>query len=358
MSEYYIGIMCGTSLDSLDISLVRFKNRNLLVKSFHTYLFTTSLKRKIIKSKDLKKVSISTQNDISKFISECIVKTIRKNKLSQSDIHGIGYPGITLNHDPKRKTSTYMGDPNIIKSSLNIPLVADFRQCDIKSGGEGAPLTGYFHGFLNKKLSKKISFLNLGGFANISIHKAGKVISYDTGPANYLIDNWCKRKFQKDFDKNGNLAKKGAIDYQLLKRMTSDSFFKKNHPKSTGFEKFNIKWLERQVRLTGYKISNRDILTTLTYFTITTVAQELNKDSLREKKIYIYGGGVNNQMIIDGILSSIKHRRVNKMNFGITEKNLEATAFAWLTYKRIKGQKIFSSTITGKRSPNLLGNIY
>ena len=63
-------------------------------------------------------------------------------------------------------------------------------------------------------------------------------------------------------------------------------------------------------------------------------------------------------MIINGILSSIKHRRVNKMNFGITEKNLEATAFAWLTYKRIKGQKIFSSTITGKRSPNLLGNIY
>ena len=46
------------------------------------------------------------------------------------------------------------------------------------------------------------------------------------------------------------------------------------------------------------------------------------------------------------------------MNFGITEKNLEATAFAWLSYKRIKGQKISSSTITGKRSPSLLGNIY
>ena len=81
---------------------------------------------------------------------------IVKNKLGLNDICGIGYPGITLNHDPKKKTSTYMGDPNRIKSSLNIPLVADFRQCDINSGGEGAPLTGYFHEFLNKRLSKKI----------------------------------------------------------------------------------------------------------------------------------------------------------------------------------------------------------
>ena len=212
MSEYYIGIMCGTSLDSLDVSLVRFKNRNLSVRSFHTYSFTASLKRKIIKSKNSKKVSGTTQNDISRFISECVVKTIRKNKLQYSDIHGVGYPGITLNHNPKKKTSTYMGDPNKIKSFLDIPLVADFRQCDINSGGQGAPLTGYFHEFLNKKLGKKISFLNLGGFANISIHKAGKVISYDTGPANYLIDNWCRRKFKKDYDKNGNLAKKGEID--------------------------------------------------------------------------------------------------------------------------------------------------
>ena len=358
MSEYYIGIMCGTSLDSLDVSLVRFKNRNLSVRSFQTYLFSASLKRKIIKSKNSKKVSGSTQNDISKFISECVVKTIRKNKLQHSDIHGVGYPGITLNHNPKKKTSTYIGDPNKIKSSLNIPLVADFRQCDIKSGGQGAPLTGYFHEFLNKKLRKKISFLNLGGFANISIHKSGKVISYDTGPANYLIDNWCKRKFQKDYDKNGNLAKKGEIDYQLLKRMTSDSFFRENHPKSTGFEKFNMKWLERQIRLTGYKITNENVLTTLTYFTITTVAQELNKDNSREKKVFVYGGGVKNQLIIDGILGSIKHKRVKKMNFGISEKNLEATAFAWLSYKRIKGEKITSPMITGKKSPSFIGNIY
>ena len=358
MSEYYIGIMCGTSLDSLDVSLVRFKNRNLSVKSFHTYLFNTSLKTKITRSKDLNKVSASTQYNISEFISECVVRTIKKNKLRHSDIHGIGYPGITLNHDPKRKTSTYMGDPNMIKSTLNIPLVADFRQCDIKYGGEGAPLTGYFHEFLNKKLSKKISFLNLGGFANISIHKAGKVISYDTGPANYLIDNWCKKKFKREYDKNGDLAKRGEIDYQLLKRMMSDSFFKANHPKSTGFEKFNIEWLERQVQLTGYKITNENVLTTLAYFTITTVSQELNKDNSKEIKVFIYGGGVNNQLIIDGILSSIKHKRVKKMNFGISEKNLEATAFAWLSYKRIKGQKITSPMITGKKSPGFLGNIY
>ena len=358
MSEYYIGTMCGTSLDSLDISLVRITSKTLSVRSFKTFLFPSSLKRKIVKSISTNNSSLIVNNELSEFVSSCITKVIKRNKLDVKKIRSIGFPGITLYHDPKKKRSDYLGCPKLINKQLGIPVIADFRLTDIMAGGQGAPMAGYFHDYIIQKSTKPLSFLNLGGFANLTIKISGKLYSYDSGPANYLLDYWCKKKFRKEFDRKGLLAKSGSINYKLLKILSSDIFFKKKYPKSTGFERFNDKWLQNKLSKLDCKISNIDVLTTLTYLTITTVSQQLNKDTSSEKNIYIYGGGVNNETLVTGILNNIKHKRIKKIRFNLDEKNLESVAFAWMAHQRIKGIKIGKSTITGKKRKSLLGTIY
>ena len=77
MSEYYIGTMCGTSLDSLDISLVRITSKTLSVRSFKTFLFPSSLKRKIVKSISTNNSSLIVNNELSEFVSNCITKVIK-----------------------------------------------------------------------------------------------------------------------------------------------------------------------------------------------------------------------------------------------------------------------------------------
>ena len=74
-------------------------------------------------------------------------------------------------------------------------VVYNFRQKDIKNGGEGAPLTPIFHKLLIKKYKIKMPTLiiNIGGITNVTWSKPeSKIISYDIGPGNCLIDKWMR----------------------------------------------------------------------------------------------------------------------------------------------------------------------
>ena len=168
---------------------------------------------------------------------------------------------------------------------LKIRVIADFRQTDIDAGGQGAPLTGIFHKYLNKITKKNLTYLNLGGFANITVSDKNKVISYDTGPANYLMDLWCNKKFDMEYDLDGKLASMGNVNTDLLKSMLSEKYFKKKYPKSTGFELFNDDWIEKHLSRIS-KLSDVDVLSTLAYLTIITVSNELRnfKNKNRTKK--------------------------------------------------------------------------
>ena len=357
MSKYYLGIMCGTSLDSIDVSIVKMQNNKLKVMGFGEYKINENLKNKINKQKKLKKTNRKLDCEISSIISSRIKIILKKYKIKATQVAGIGFPGITLHHNPKSKMSTYIGDPKVISNLVTIPVVSDFRQTNIKAGGQGAPLTGLFHQYINKLSKKNISFVNLGGFANITIKYKGQIFAYDTGPANYLIDVWCRKKFNIPYDKNGKLAQTGEIHLGFLQSMLQDNFFKKSPPKSTGFENFNYDWILKHLKKFK-KITKLDVLATLTYLTISTISCELNKDRNRSKIVYVSGGGVKNITITDGIESLTQHKRLNALGCGIDEKNFESVAFAWFAQQRINNKKFQKSNITGAKKLHYLGNIY
>ena len=357
MSKYYIGIMCGTSLDTLDVSTIKLSKKSISVVSFYEYKIPTNQKRDIKKSIKKSKATKKLNSEVSHYLASCVTKSIKKSGLSPEKICAVAYPGITLDHNPQKKYSKYIGDINLLKNLIKIPVVANFRQTDIHAGGQGAPMTGYFHQFISSLKKKRICFLNLGGFGNVTIYVNNKQFSYDTGPANYLIDSWCKLKFKLDYDKNGKIAKQGEINHELLKRMSADAFFKKKYPKSTGFERFNLQWLQGHIDKCQKRISNIDVTTTLTYLSISSISQELNRDTSNKSSIFIYGGGVKNKLLVDGICSTIKQIRLKNIGFEISEKNFESVAFAWLASARIDGIKFPKSQITGRKRNGYIGEV-
>ena len=120
MQENYIGIMCGTSLDSLDISLCNFSKMNR-VKYFRSYPIKWNLKEAINNCKQRplnKKLRHETNEEItnfiisslSKFFSQCNIKNIK----------AIGFPGITIVHKPERQVSVTLGDARKIAKHFGI----------------------------------------------------------------------------------------------------------------------------------------------------------------------------------------------------------------------------------------------
>ena len=359
MSKYYLGIMCGTSLDSIDISIVSCSASKFKVFGFKEYRLHDSYKQRINNLKQLNTNQELTKlnSDITNLVSNNIHDILKTYKLTTNDISAIGLSGITLNHRPDLKISTYLGNPKLLGSTVDIPVVADFRQTDIDAGGQGAPLTGYFHEYLTLLTGKSMIYINLGGFANISLNHKSELISYDSGPANYLIDLWCREKFDVEFDLDGQLASMGNINTDLLVKMLQEKYFKKKSPKSTGFELFNRDWIKSKLSEVGY-VKEIDVLSTLTYLTVVSISNEINIYKKSLDKIFFYGGGSFNKLITNGILDLTNLKKISKLRFSINEKNLESTAFAWLAYMRVNKKMFAKSKITGAKKSRYLGNIY
>ena len=360
MSKYYIGIMSGTSLDSIDISIALITGKRISVKFFDEYKLDPVLKDMI---NDVKKNSHSSNNlkkvdsSVTLLMIKLINQSILKHKLNIKDINAIGFAGITLNHRPDLKTSTFLGDPILLSKKLKIAVISDFRQTDIDAGGQGAPLAGLFHNYLNRIIKKNISYLNLGGFANITVTHQDRTISYDTGPANYLIDLWCDKYFDMEYDIDGRLASMGNINVDLLKSMLKEKYFKKKYPKSTGFELFNESWVCEHLKKVP-KINDLDVLATLTYLTVISVSNELKKFKHNKCKLFIYGGGSFNKILTNGILDLSGIKQTQDLNNIVNEKNLEATAFAWLAYMRQQEMEVTNMNSAKSKKSYLLGNIY
>ena len=74
--------------------------------------------------------------------------------------------------------------------------------------------------------------------------------------------------------------------------------------------------------------------------------------------MYIYGGGVKNTTVTEGILNQINMRRLKKIGNGIDEKNFESACFAWLALKRLNRKVFIKSNITGRKKNGLLGDVF
>ena len=142
--------------------------------------------------------------------------------------------------------SIQLGNASLLAELTGITVVADFRSRDIAAGGQGAPLVPAFHQLLFQDPEINRVIVNIGGISNItSLASNTKIIGFDCGPGNILMDSWCQRHLGTIYDKNGAWAKSGEAIPALLEKLISLKFFSDSPPKSTGREIFNLTWLEK-----------------------------------------------------------------------------------------------------------------
>ncbi len=348
-SIYFIGLMSGTSLDGVDAVLVD-KNIKLIEK--HYLRYPNELKNKLhnINNKKIFLTEFADLDlDLANIYAKACIELINKSNISNEKIMAIGAHGQTIFHKPK-KYSLQIANPAIIAEKTNINVIADFRMADIAAGGEGAPLAPYFHKYILAESSA--IFVNLGGIANITLIENSKTIGFDTGPANILLDNYCKKYFDKDFDKDGEIAKTGRLNYKLLEKMLTDKYFFQKPPKSTGAEYFNLKWLNKYL---PSNIDKNDVMATLTELSAITITKELNP----KLDIYLYGGGVHNKFLITRIKKLAENCNIKNVSaIGIDPDFLEAQAFAYFARETINKRCSNEPTVTGAKSKKILGSIY
>jgi len=345
-----LGLMTGTSMDGVDLSLIKsdgLSEFTAILNDYHSFdnKFQSNLinlRDKISCSKDLKKYSseiLNLERDITIYHSRIINNFLIKNK-SQVDL--IGFHGQTIFHNSNEKISKQLGDGKLLSQIIKKIVVNNFRQKDLKNGGQGAPLTPIFHKLVSKLINKrhKISFplniINIGGITNIThlpndTNSNLNIYSYDIGPGNCLIDEWIRKKSKNRFDDNGDIAKLGKVN-DLILNQAIDNFDITSYGKSLDVKDFDLSFVKG--------LSLEDGCATITKFSAHLIAKGIESTSKINNSMpkinLICGGGRKNSFLIKSISDYLidgNIRLENIDNHGFDGDFIESQAFGYLSIR-------------------------
>ena len=353
-----LGFMSGTSGDGVDTSVISSNGKDTLHIKYNRFdPYPTSLSNKIHRVKE----NISEIQDLLKYSSD--IKELEKqitdfhadiaNKTSKKvDYDLIGFHGHTIYHNIDEKISKQIGFGESLSKITNKSVVYDFRQNDIKNGGEGAPLSPIYHLTLIKALFNKnkvkipISILNIGGIANITeIDKNFQITSKDIGPGNCLIDKWVRNNSDKFFDQDGNLANKGKIDKFIFDQYLENYYYSKiNSKRSLDTNDFDISFAK------GLSLENGTT-------TISNLTSEILSKKIGNNDIYICGGGRKNKYLINSLKNKINNKIFYIDDLNIDGDYIESQAFAFLAIRSYLGLPISFPSTTNCKKPSNGGTI-
>ena len=359
-----LGLMSGTSLDGVDVSIIESDGDREYSSILDRYFkYDKKLVNNILKIRE----KISTFKDYNLHLDE--IKILEKEitlfqfkavneclKNSKSLVDLIGFHGQTIFHNPDEKITKQLGDGKLLSQLSKKKVVYNFRQNDLENGGQGAPLTPIFHNVIANKLNKKfnlgfpINILNIGGIANItatvedkSLWSKEKIYAYDIGPGNCLIDEWIRKNSDEKYDKEGTIAKSGKTDILILNQALDNFNISSNYQKSLDIKDFNIFFAK------GLSLENG--AATITDFTAKLIADGMNyvhnKDQNLDCKWLVCGGGRKNKYLLEAIKNNFKKLNIDLIdNYEVDGDFIESQAFAFLAIRSLRGMPISFPTTT------------
>lgn len=296
-------------------------------------------------------------NELSDLYAGAVRRLLARARVGARSVAAIGCHGQTVRHRPGDAYTLQLVNGARLAERSGITVVCDFRSRDVAAGGEGAPLATAFHRALFGAARRSRVIVNVGGIANLtSLPARGTVTGFDCGPGNCLLDAWIMERCRRHYDHDGEWAARGAVNPRLLKKLQSHPFLRRQPPKSTGREEFNLAWVKRA--LTGQERSV-DVQATLLELTATAIVRAVRIHCQKAGEIYLCGGGARNRALFLRLVEHLPDRLITTTSaLGVAPEHVEALAFAWLARQALKRKPGNLSAVTGARGPRVLGAIY
>jgi anhydro-N-acetylmuramic acid kinase len=368
MQECFIGLMSGTSMDGVDGVVADFSGGGVQVLAHASAPFTPALRDELMALNapggvdELHRAWLAG-NGLMRVYAQVVQDLLARTALAAHDIEAIGAHGQTVRHRPQQFDGTgytiQLAQPALLAELTGIRVVADFRSRDVAAGGQGAPLAPFFHQALFARPGETVGVLNIGGISNVTLLRAdGTMQGFDCGPGNALMDAWCAQHTGKPFDDDGRWAAGGHVVPDLLAALLAEPYFTQPPPKSTGRDLFNRPWLEAKLR--GFaQAAPQDVQATLTELTARACADDIQRHAPGLKRLIVCGGGALNGYLMQRLQALLPQAQVvSSAEAGLPPLEVEATAFAWLARKCLRGESLELKSTTGAKGARVLGGIW
>lgn len=367
MSELYIGLMSGTSLDGVDAVLADLSGPRCAVLGHHAAPFDAATRAELLAlntpgADELHRAALAG-NALARSYAAAVQALLGQAGVAASAVRAIGAHGQTVRHRPGAFDGTgytlQLNNPALLAERTGITVVADFRSRDVAAGGQGAPLVPAFHRHMFGHPGQDLLVLNIGGIANLSVLGAdGSALGFDCGPGNALMDHWCQKHIGQPFDRDGAWAARGRVLPELLAALEDEPFLHEPPPKSTGRDLFNPQWLQERLARCA-PAAPQDVQATLTELTAKACAASAGSYRNKSEMLAVCGGGAFNAHLMARLQALLPGLRVDTTEaHGLPPLQVEAAAFAWLARQALLGLPGNLPNATGARGARVLGGIY
>jgi anhydro-N-acetylmuramic acid kinase len=350
-----IGLMSGTSLDGIDAALVETDGVELFATGAAlTVPYEPALRERVrgLLGGAAPEAVEPVADALTRAHAAAVEALLARAGLRRQDVDLVGFHGHTIDHRPAERRTWQIGDGALLARLLGVPVVADFRSADVAAGGEGAPLAPMFHLALARAEARPVAVLNLGGVANVTWigtperdggHDGDRLIAFDTGPGNALIDDWVRRHTGALFDADGALARAGRADAGVVARLLAHGFFARRPPKSLDRNDFAA------LELGALDVA--DGAATLVACTVAAVAAALPHFPAPPRRWIVTGGGRRNPALMAALGAALGVPVVSTEHVGWDGDALEAQAFGFLAVRSRRGLPLSLPETTGVAEP-------
>ena len=379
MGRAFIGLMSGTSLDGIDGVVVDFSDSRATAPSIRVLAhehrdFGASLRGELQSlnrsgADEIHRAALAG-NALARDYAAVIESLLERSAMAApGDVVAIGCHGQTVRHRPGEFDGTGYTDfqlnaPALLAELTRIDVIADFRSRGMWP--RAARVRRWCRRFIARSSAAApiapSPSMNLGGIANLSLlARDGTTTGFDCGPADTLLDLWCRRTTGQPFDRDGAMAARGSVDARLLDALRAESFFALPPPKSTGLDRFNADWLDpRLARVRAQpRLRPEDVQATLAELTARVCADACRTYADDAVELIVCGGGAFNADLMARLARTMTPTPVvASSERGLPPDHVEAAAFAWLARAFVERMPGNIAPVTGATGPRLLGALY
>ena len=386
-----LGLISGTSVDGIDAAVVEItgENYDLAVEVLGTlsHPYPHKLRQVILglcagEAMTLEQLATTDDAIAQQFAlaAQALISQVGPVDLIASHGQTVFHrPAVTMGsapvsgHGPQEELaySLQLGRGVVIAHQTGVPTVSDFRQADIEAGGQGAPLVPIVDLCLFSQANHYLCVQNIGGIGNVAYlppwnralqSQPPKVLGWDTGPGNSLIDIAVQHLSDgtQTYDHNGTWAARGNPCMELVQQWLDHPYLAQLPPKSTGRELFGWDFFNQcLVTAQNHQLAEADLMASLTEFTAASIAQSYrNFLPQMPDQVLVCGGGSYNPILLDRLRAHLESIPVITTDeVGISAEYKEAIAFAVLGFWHQKGVPNNLPAVTGARSAVVLGHM-
>jgi len=356
-----IGLMSGTSMDGIDLAIVRTDGENVVERGPSFFVpYEAAFRARIEAGLEDAKAIVRRQErpgglaaleaDITRRHADAVNRFLKgAGEKWRPDL--IGFHGQTVLHRPVSGVTVQLGDGPLLAKLTGLPVVHDMRANDMVFGGQGAPLVPAYHAALARSLKGDLAetfpmaFVNIGGISNVTFVAAdGDPIAFDSGPGNALIDQWVAREGGIPYDAGGAIAREGGVIEQVTDAYLAQPFFSRSGPKSLDRNDFTLAEAE------GLELA--DGARTLAAVSARAILRAAEHMPSMPGLWIVCGGGRKNPHIICDLKNGaelVDSKAIPAEDAGFDGDAMEAEAWAYLAARALRGLPLTFPTTTGCR---------